>query len=159
MTKNQRGDASSRFWSKVDKTGECWLWRGARTPRGYGSFWLKKRLTHAHRAAWELQNGEIPTGICVLHRCDNRACVRPSHLFLGTNKENTADMIIKRRGLVGSKNGQAKLTPKKVAQILHLYSCGYTQSSLSKRFKVCPAQIHNIVRGHSWKTLKQITTA
>lgn len=90
------------FWSKVDTTGECWLWLAARIPPyGYGNFggtqdgvrWVKL----AHRHAYELAHGPIPEGMWVLHRCDNPPCVRPDHLFLGTHADNMRDMVAKGR--------------------------------------------------------------
>ena len=101
---------SDRLWSKVDKRhgDECWLWKGGRytTPNGspsYGCISIgsrsdkSKRMVPAHKLVWEIERGPIPAGMKVLHKCDNPQCVRPSHLFLGTQADNVADMISKER--------------------------------------------------------------
>ena len=87
-----------RFWSKVDQTGTgCWEWQGTRMAAGYGKFSYQGKSMYAHRMAWQLSNGSIPEGLYVLHRCDNPSCVRPVHLFLGTQRVNMHDAIEKGR--------------------------------------------------------------
>jgi len=90
-------DIEARFWSKVKQTDGCWLWLGAKDSDGYGSVKIGNRGTHAHRIAYALMVGHIPPGVSVLHSCDNRSCVRPDHLFLGTQLDNINDMIKKGR--------------------------------------------------------------
>lgn len=88
------------FWRHVRKSDGCWEWQGNRNNRNYGMSWyhpLGKKIP-AHRVSWLLAHGEIPEGMCVLHKCDNRPCVRPDHLFLGTHSDNTRDMNAKGRG-------------------------------------------------------------
>ncbi len=85
-----------RFWSKVDKSGDCWLWRGSVNPQGYGTFSFGGKSRGAHRVSYLLSKGEIGDGLCVCHTCDNPPCVNPDHLWLGTQADNMRDM--------GSKN-------------------------------------------------------
>jgi hypothetical protein len=90
-----------RFWLKVEKTSHCWEWTGYLNPRGYGNFNCSagrpSKTILSHRFSWIVTNGPIPIGLGVLHRCDNPKCVNPSHLFLGTQKDNSLDMVQKGR--------------------------------------------------------------
>lgn len=86
-----------RFWRRVKKTDGCWEWTGGLLSSGYGACFVGAYSTGAHRVSWELANGPIPDGLWVLHHCDNRPCVRPDHLFLGTVLDNNRDAIAKGR--------------------------------------------------------------
>ena len=111
-----------RFWSKVDQSKglfDCWLWTASCSTKGYGWFCLAGRQLHAHRVAYELAIGPIPSGFCVLHHCDNPPCVNPAHLWLGTQADNGCDMDAKGRRFLpkGEHNGSAKLTERDVLAI------------------------------------------
>jgi hypothetical protein len=101
---SERTPNITRFSRKVDMSGECWVWTGACIDAGYEGD--KTRTRTAHRVAWELANGPIPVGKMVLHTCDNRACVRPDHLYLGTHTRNMQDMIERGRAATGNRNGK-----------------------------------------------------
>lgn len=90
----------ARMWSRVDKTGDCWVWTGATVHNGYGTISVNNRLVRTHRLAYELTHGPIPAGMKVLHTCDNPPCCRPDHLFLGTDKDNVHDAVDKGRHVV-----------------------------------------------------------
>lgn len=158
-------DINSRFWSKVDKSvGDdgCWNWTAYKCEWGYGIFGLSgRRLVKAHRYAFGLDR--IPGGFCVLHKCDNPACVNPAHLFLGTNKDNIADKVSKGRQAkgasikqkVGEKNINAKLNSKQVLEIRKMFSCGEkTKTELGRMFGVTMPSIYAIVKNKTWRHLE-----
>jgi hypothetical protein len=140
----------ARFWAKVKKGTGCWLWTGATSSYGYGKLHIRKSTVDAHRISWEVANGIIPLGMSVLHRCDNPLCVRPSHLFLGTHRENMQDKTQKGRGLFGERNGRCKLTPKDVRFIR---SSPLAATSLRRMFCVSDGTIRDIRAGRSWRHL------
>lgn len=147
--------AEERFWDKVAKIGdnECWGWTGSKIKKGYGNFWLNRRIVKVHRFSYELHKGKIPDGLVVCHTCDNPPCVNPKHLWVGTVKDNAQDMIIKKRGAdkKGEKSGHAKLTWKKVEKIRKMYSTGkYFQWEIGKIFLVSGANISDIIRNKTW---------
>jgi len=148
-----------RFMAKVEKTESCWAFKGAVNNSGYASIVLvespgKKRTYMAHRIAWELFNGGIPSGLCVLHKCDNRVCVRPDHLFLGTHKDNTQDCIQKGRFKAaphfnGENHPASKLTAEAVNRIRNEYVRG-SGAVLAKEFGVSQQTVSAIICGTHW---------
>lgn len=88
----------------------CWLWTKALDEKGYGHFSINSKHHKAHRAAYQVYNGDIPKGLSVCHSCDIRSCVNPHHLYLGTHKENMQDMVNKKRSAYGERSAQSKLT-------------------------------------------------
>lgn len=133
------------FVGEPNSTG-CRLWSGAKDRDGYGVFWGQR----ANRVAWERRNGPIPTGLLVLHACDDRACVEGEHLMLGSNTANMVDRDRKGRQALGERNGNAKLTERDIAAIRKAKSAGATGSALAVEFGVDRATINRAARGKSW---------
>ena len=151
---------AQRFWAKVNKKGpnECWTWAGNRTTGGYGAWQLKAKFASAHRIAWMLTYGPIPEGeghhgTCVCHRCDNRLCVNPNHLFLGNHTENMQDMEKKGRAVhfPGSTNPRARLTDTQVREIRS--NPEIPPKALAVRFNVSTATISSIRKGKTWRNI------
>lgn len=140
-----------RFWTKVQQGDGCWEWQASRR-LGYGRFWLNGRFVAAHRFAWEQENGSVPEGLEVCHRCDNPPCVRPDHLFLGTTQENINDMVAKgrHRGPIGERAPKAKLTADKVREIRNRYPAEPIRA-LAREYSVSPHSIRCIVQGRTWR--------
>lgn len=91
-------NADSHFWPNVDKSGECWMWTGSKTPRGYGRLTVRQQGSeYAHRFSFRLHGGALGTGVECCHSCDNPSCVRPDHLFAGTHSDNMRDASRKGR--------------------------------------------------------------
>lgn len=127
----------------------CWGWTAGRTAQGYGSVRVADRNHTTHRVAWNLAYGPIPVGKHVLHHCDNKVCCNPTHLFLGTNLENSRDRA--QKGRSAKHNLGQKLDWTKVDEIKRLWSSGQSGKELAERFGVSRQSIHNVVEGKSWR--------
>ncbi len=149
----------NRFWHKAKLTADperCWIWQGRLLPSGYGesNFQINDKYARlTHRIAYFIFFGADPGKFCVCHKCDNRACVNPNHLFLGTHADNSADMVKKQRSSFGTKNGQSKLTPEIVKEIYTRILNGGQQNLLAKEFNVSTGTIRDIKFGKRWKYL------
>lgn len=151
-----------RFWFKVQKTDECWLWIGGqrKNSRGnsnYGTFCLNGKDRYAHRISYLIAYGNLPSELDVLHHCDNTLCVRPDHLWLGTHTDNMRDMFSKGRRInpQGEKNGLAKLTETDVIEIRKRYAIGgISLKALALEFEVNTALVHRIVHRQIWKSVE-----
>ena len=144
--------AIERFWGLVDKSGDCWLWKGCIRGSGYGGFSDSQRKNvGAHRWIYQYIHGLLLPSEHVCHRCDNPLCVRPDHLFAGTMAENIQDCILKGR------HKQAKLNPEQVIEIRALMCAGrkYGRTQkIARRFHVSENVIRGIIRGDHWSWLK-----
>ena len=118
-----RPSLHTRFWSKVAKgePGECWEWQGATGQSGHGQFWTGERITNAHRMAYRLTKGEIPDGLMVRHACDNPPCCNPSHLLVGTARDNSQDALERGRTARSGSLPQTRLSDAEVAEIRASY--------------------------------------
>lgn len=156
--------AAVRFWEKVDKSGDCWMWTAALGRGGYGSFVDPSLTTHrAHRIAYLLEVGPIPAGMDVCHSCDVRACVRPSHLWLGTRAENNRDMAIKGRAkgvphvrTAGERNPRHVLTDAQVRSIRTAKREGGSTKLLAEEYGVSRTVIKKIANGSAWRHLWEV---
>lgn len=145
----------ARFWANVDKSGDCWIWKGHKIERGYGLVHVGKFgniLTH--RISWHLAHGPIPSGMFVLHNCpggDNPSCVRPDHLWLGTRIENNADRVKKGRSAVGE--SLSKLTEAQVLEAHARWANGEPQKNIAKDLGISRNNLSVLLCGHTWKHL------
>jgi hypothetical protein len=140
---------ADRFFEKTERnTNGCLEWNSWLLPNGYGQFHKSGKTVLAHRVAWEIQNGEVPADMFILHKCDNRKCVDHTHLFLGTFNENMADMVSKDRHARGTRNGHAKLTD---AQVLEIRAAVGTHKSIGQKYAVTQGLVSMIRSGRIWR--------
>lgn len=155
---------AERFWININKEisdtfyngSRCWEWIGKLGTKGYGQYIYNGRDVSAHRYSYFINFGEFDTKLHVLHHCDNRKCVNPSHLFLGTNLDNVRDMVKKGRQShpIGEANGRSKITEKDVIKIYKMYDSGkYKQNEIAEIFGLAECSITFILTGKSWNHL------
>lgn len=140
---------SERFFSKVEKRRSgCWEWTACHLPNGYGAFQLNGK-EGAHRVSWRIHFGDIPSGLFVCHRCDNKRCVNPEHLFLGSPSDNMVDKVSKGRQActAGENNGSAKLTEE---DVIAIRASSEVQTAAARRFGVSRAAIGLVRQRKTW---------
>ncbi len=142
-----------RFWDKVNKTNSCWLWTAYKNHDGYGQFGLKNRKAiGAHRYLYIELYGPIPEGMCVCHTCDNRGCVNPDHLWLGTHRDNMKDRMAKKRDARGQRNGNVKLTDNQVRKIKkHLTRKDISRKEICRKFNIAYPTLCQIAYNITWR--------
>jgi hypothetical protein len=156
-----------RFLSKIalDEGSGCWNWTASSINSGYGQFRLDRTMVLAHRLSYEHFIGEIPSGLLICHTCDNKLCVNPEHLFAGTHKDNSQDMVRKGRhgysspknpshmtGRPGETNGSAKLDSKDVLLIRELAG-SMTHRDIAEVFGISRPQVSSIIRRDTWRSV------
>jgi hypothetical protein len=143
---------NEHFWTKVDRSGDCWLWMAARRPSGYGTYYIDRVPMLAHRVAWELTYGPIPKGLWICHSCDTPPCVRPEHLFLGSGRANAMDARRKGRLQMRERQYAAKLDAATVRNIRERYATGrVSQSSLAAEYGVTQSIVWRVIRRKGWR--------
>lgn len=149
----QRCKARARTFEErlLVKESGCIEWQGSKDKNGYGTLRLDKKDWKAHRYSYTKNIGEIPKGMVICHKCDNPSCVNPDHLFLGTTKDNSNDMVKKGRQLAGEKNPNKKLTNHLVRHIKERILNGETQTKIAKDLNLNQTTISKIKLGVSWK--------
>lgn len=135
----------ARFWSRVEPASDfqCWEWRGAANTKGYGRW----QGLLAHRVAYTLVNGPIPSGLVIRHRCDNPACCNPRHLEVGTQAENVTDCVTRFRNARGSRHGRTKITDDQVKWIL-ANPDGLTITDMARSLGVAKSTVSMIRSGY-----------
>lgn len=145
---------ADRFWSKVDPTGDCWLWTARTTPQGYGQFFVRRGQYYgAHAVSHTLVHGPIPPGGVICHRCDNPPCVNPDHLFLGSQSDNALDMFAKGRAsrTHGTARLNARLDDDAVREIREAHPYHGLIRDLAARFGVSCTTVRKVRNGQKWR--------
>lgn len=142
----------------VDKSSGCWVWKGYKGKLGYSVVHYDNKPMQGHRASYLIYKGNIPKELQVCHTCDNRACLNPEHLYLGSAKDNARDRDQRGRkaSTLGSKNGNNKLCENQVVQIKKMLNEGKTLPEIAKYFPVTKSNIWCIKKGISWSHVNVI---
>lgn len=135
----------------IGEPNECWEWQRGRNQHGYGVITIAYKKWSAHRYAWTLTHGPIPDGAFICHHCDNRACVNPDHLYVGTHQSNMADMVSRERHSMGVRSSRSKLTEEQVREIRRLRADGVRIVEVAAQFNVSITTVSQIVHGTRWK--------
>jgi len=144
------------FVKNIDlSSDECIIWPYRKTQKGYGQITKSTGFGRAHRYSYSVHVGKIPKGMHVLHTCDQRDCINPNHLWIGTHSENMQDMLKKGRGhkARGEKQGSSKFKTWQVEHIIKLCHLGHYQQDIAARFNTVQSTISCIHLGKSWKHL------
>lgn len=141
----------------IGNIDDCWEWKGRIKSDGYGDVSIKQKVWYVHRLIWTIWYGAVPTGLYICHKCDNRKCINPNHLFLGTPSDNSQDAIAKGKYYAkrGDDNGMAKLSTDDVLEIIDLLYYGNKSSDIAKEFSVSRCTIHDIKMYRTWKHIKR----
>lgn len=138
-----------------EKTG-CWEWKRSTEGWGYGVIMWNSKKVYVHRVSYELANGPIPSGLLVLHSCDNRICCNPAHLRVGTVQDNSQDMRERLRGTLGEKSRTAKLKNEDVLNILDMIKNGISLIEIANIYSVNRQAISHIKYGRTWRHITGI---
>jgi hypothetical protein len=142
------------FWARVDKSGDCWIWRGTMHHGGYGLMWFQGYQWSTHRLAYKLTHGAIPDGLFVCHHCDVRACVNPAHLYAGTVQDNNRDKIVRGRARHGNLD---KLTHCKHGHLFDEVNTLWSYNTGGRRRRSCRACMR--IRYHRSKEISRMRSS